>query len=418
MCASMLGTRRSLDEYRGCVGGEQIEEIAALAKPLRGCRMLHVSALPSRSQLIDAVNALVPLLRAVGIVAEWRTIPSKLHQVEVNRTMNHALDGHFVRWTPRMHANWLDYQAIPAGAFSGGYDFVVIHGAELAGTVDTTPRVGEAAGARWIWHCHADLSKVQPDIWDLLSIYVRQYDRTIMCSYDEGAGFSDRCYATVSPNIDPLSPRNCELPRTFVEMVLRQHRLDPERPIALYVLRNGEDPSVTSCNVDGFLMAKERVQGLQLIVLVQGEENDQLAHTHFRHLVGKLGDCPDARLIPVANGVGNVEINALQRAAAVVLEWSDGAELATGALEAMWKARPLVVGVAAAGRLGVEDGRNVCVAHSAEECGDRIASLIESPLKAQAIGKGASEYVRERFLITEVLVAYLTLLRELARQQR
>ncbi len=417
--ASMLGVRRSLDQYRTCVGGQSVEEIAELAKPLRGSRILQLSAMPSRPGVSDTLDSLTSLLRLVGIAAEWRIVPSKPHQIEVYRALNLALSGHFVQWTPQMHATWLNCEGDPSVVLSQSqdYDFIVVHDAELVGMVKAASWIRNTGSARWIWHCHSDSSKAQPDIRDLLSIYARQYHRRISCGQEQRAGFSAHFRFTVPPSIDPLSPRNIDLSPTFVEMVLRQHGLDPQRPIVLYVLRDRQDLSVTSRIVDGFLLAKQQVPGLQLLALVKGEANDRLTHTQYHDLGSKLGDCRDARLVAVANGVGNIEINAFQRAAAVVLEWSDLAEIATDILEPMWKARPVIVGAATAGGLGAEDGRIVCVAHSAQECGDRIVSLIESPSTANAIGQGAREHVRKKFLITRLLYAYLTLLRDLANQE-
>ncbi|MBI2955060.1 MAG: hypothetical protein HYY30_12145 [Chloroflexi bacterium] len=414
MCASMLGMRKSLDEYRTCAGAGSIEEIAELAQHLRGSRILHLSAVPSRPQLFDALNALTPLLQAVGIITEWRTVISKPHQIEVNKALNLALDGHFVQWTPKMHATWLNYRSV---AISPDYDFVVVHDVGLLGMVEAASWISSMGRTRWVWHCHSDLSRAQPDIRDLLAFYARQYHRRIVCGQEQRTELSEDFHITVPPAIDPLSPRNSELSPTFVEMVLRQHGLNPRRPVVLYVLRDRRDLSVTSHIVDGFLLAKQQVPELQFLALVKGEGNDFLTHTHYHHLSGKLNGCRDVRLVSVANGVGNMEINAFQRAAAVVLESNDVGEIATDVLEAMWKARPIVIGAAAASRLGGEDGKNVCVAHSAQEFGHKIVGLIESPSMAKAIGQGAREYVREKFLITRLLHAYLTLLGDLADQE-
>ena len=127
--ASMLGVRRSLDQYRTCVGGQSVEEIAELAKPLRGSRILQLSAMPSRPGVSDTLDSLTSLLRLVGIAAEWRIVPSKPHQIEVYRALNLALSGHFVQWTPQMHMTWLSHDAALADFLSQDYEFVVVHDA-------------------------------------------------------------------------------------------------------------------------------------------------------------------------------------------------------------------------------------------------------------------------------------------------
>lgn len=417
MCASMLGMRRSLSEYSGYVGEGLIEEITRLAWSLEGSRILHLNVVPSRPHVSDTLNALIPLLRDVGIVSDWRTVPTGPRHIELNRALNLALDGHFVPLTARMHSSWLSRQTALADLLSRQHDFVVVHGPELVGIVEVAAANGKVGSAGWIWHCHSDLTHAQPDIRDLLMLYARQYHRTIICTHEQGDDRPTGLHSTVPPTIDPLSPRNCDLSKRSIEVVLKQHGLDPQRPFVLHALHDGRDLGSTSRVADGFLLAKRQVPGLQLLALVKGEENDQRTMAHYCHLVGKLGSHNDMRLVAVSSGIGNVEINAFQRACVALLESSYHEAPATDVLEAMWKGRPIVVGAAAAGRLGAKDGRNVCVADSAEEYGNRIVSLIESPEMAQAIGTAAKKYVREKFLITSLLHAYLILLRDLGQQK-
>ncbi len=65
-----LGTK-SLQDYVPIVGDEVIAEIEELAAPLRGARMVHVNATAFGGGVTEMLYTLVPLMRDVGLDAEW-----------------------------------------------------------------------------------------------------------------------------------------------------------------------------------------------------------------------------------------------------------------------------------------------------------------------------------------------------------
>jgi trehalose synthase len=122
-------------------------------------------------------------------------------------------------------------------------------------------------------------------------------------------------------------------------------------------------------------------------------------------------------LLPMEDGEENAAIvNALQRAADVVVQKSIAEGFGLTVAEAMWKARPVV-----ASRIGgiqdqIEDGVSGVLLddpRDLEAYGAAIRSLLDDPQRAAAMGVAAHERVRDRFLGTHSLIDYLALFERL-----
>ena len=405
--------RRSVDDYRCFVGDALVENLFGVAKPLAGCRVLHLSAVPSRPGLADTVDALTSLLQSVGLTSEWRVVRIKPNRAAANRILNRALDGQFVQWTPELRDLWQSQDDDLAGISSEDYDFVVVHGAEIAGAF--AARISQASRPKWIWHCHSDLSKAQPDVWDFLILQTRWYHSRIVSSLQQDSADIRYLFSTVPPTVDPLGARNLDLPDAFVEMMVRQHGVHPEALIVLSIQRRDQSSGIAFQVAQGFRLAKARIPELQLLVLLVGDEDRQTTLPHAAPTRYGAVEQPDICFVPAGSRSSDAEVNALQRAAVALLDDSDDDGLALNLLEVMWKARPVVTGGAGAVRLGIQGGRNGCVARSAEEYCRAIVDLVKLPGLAAAIGQAAKEHVRDNFLVTRLLSVYLTTLRELAR---
>ena len=76
---------KELDHYRDLVGPEVVDHIETLAKPLQGARVLHLNATAYGGGVAELLATHVPLLRSLGIEAEWQVLHdlvSDSHQQE------------------------------------------------------------------------------------------------------------------------------------------------------------------------------------------------------------------------------------------------------------------------------------------------------------------------------------------------
>src|SRR5262249_14611698 len=123
---------------------------------------------------------------------------------------------------------------------------------------------------------------------------------------------------------------------------------------------------------------------------------------------------PDIHLLSNLDGVGNVEINAFQRAATVVLQKSLREGFGLTISEGLWKGRPVIGGNVGGIPLQIENGVTGYLVNSVEECIDCTLKLMRHPKIAAEIGQRGREVVRHNFLSTANLRNYLRLFNELA----
>jgi trehalose synthase len=111
----------------------------------------------------------------------------------------------------------------------------------------------------------------------------------------------------------------------------------------------------------------------------------------------------DVLLLTSYEGLGSLELGALERLARVVLELSlrEGFDLAP--CEALWKRTPVVGGADGALGLTVRDGVDGFLARDPEELAARLVELVRDPGLAIEMGRSGRERVRERFLVTAAL---------------
>jgi trehalose synthase len=403
---------RSIEDYAELAGRELIDEIVGLVEPLRGTRILHLSGAPSREYQVSTISTLVSMLRDAGLYPEWRVARVRPEQETVNEVLNEALNGRFVHWTHDMAETWTSQEYDHLGISPRDYDFIVVHGVEAAGIVAGTPSFRKASGPKWIWHCHTDVSKVQPDIWHFLTLHTMKYDIRIVSSVDQTSEGSRHPYTYIPLPIDPLSLKNGILPSSFVEIVLQKHRIDPRHPLVLTFIEKDENVGVTARIVEGFRLARKQVPMLQMLMMYVDDGNECQTLRNYKQLSGKA-DVRNLHLIPVPDRLGNISLNAFQRTALAVVEGSQSHDSTTFLLESMWKERPVIVGEKSAASLGIEDGRSGYVARSAEEIGQCLVRLADFDTTARRIGQAAREQIRANYLVTRLLHSYVTMLAEL-----
>src|SRR5437016_13316179 len=91
---------KSLVDYASIVGRSLADEIRTLAEPLRGRRMLHLSATAFGGGVAEIQYTLIPLLNDIGIETEWRVIHGRDEIFDVTKSIHYALPGDPTAQTP------------------------------------------------------------------------------------------------------------------------------------------------------------------------------------------------------------------------------------------------------------------------------------------------------------------------------
>jgi trehalose synthase len=415
----MLGTvpltPKALDDYRAVIGDERVDEIRHLAAPLAGARVLHLNATSFGGGVAELLATLVPLMNNVGLLADWQVIRGADEFYQVTKAMHNSLQGMFVDWSPEMRDIWLSYNRLNAELFDEQYDFVIIHDPQPAAlrTLLLELRPDCAAG-NWVWRCHIDLTDAQVQTWELLKRYVGAFDGAIFTAAEyvkEDLDGPKRFI--VPPAIDPLSPKNIDLPDDTWHEILGRYGVDHERPIIAQISRF--DPWKDPLGViEAYRIVKREHPDLQLVLVASMAHDDPEGWAWYERTVRRAGEDFDIHILSNLNGVGNLEVNAFQRTARVVIQKSTREGFGLVVSEALWKRRPVVAGKVGGIPLQLIDGETGYLVNNTEECADRVSDLLHDDALADRMGASGRDFVRDHFLITRYLRDYLRIFHTLA----
>jgi trehalose synthase len=404
-------TTRPLDAYRPLVGDAEIERIRTLAAPFAGARVLHLNATASGGGVAELLATLVPLMRAVGLDAEWRTLRCADGFFAVTKAMHNALQGADLPLTGEMRAVWERHTRENARDLEGSYDLIIVHDPQPAGIRAMLDR--QSSGA-WVWRCHIDLTTSDPAAWDFLRPYLTGYDAAVF-SMPEYAkrDLTGPQIAVIPPSIDPLSPKNAALPHERVRAIVRDYGIDPDRPLLVQVSRF--DPWKDPLGViAAYRTVKRAIPDVQLALLGALATDDPEGREWHDEAVRTAGGDADIAILSNLDGISDVEVNAFQRAASVCIQKSLREGFGLTVAEALHKGRPVVAGDAGGIRAQIEDGVSGFLVRSVEECAQRCLQILRDPALGERLGQAGRARVRERFLSTAELRRHLELLRAVA----
>ncbi len=402
---------KDLVDYEEVAGVEAIERIRALAEPFRGARVLHINATAYGGGVAELLSTHVPLLRSLGIEAEWQVIHGSDEFFAVTKAVHNALQGGAeVKWTAQMQKVYLEKVLENALLLSGEWDFVIAHDPQPAAMLSFLGDAGvNLPETKWIWRCHIDLTDARPDVWEFFRPYVERHDASVW-TMDQfiPASLQMKNIITAPPCIDPLSVKNLDLPDPFVHEICKQYGIDTKRPIVCQVSRY--DPWKDPVGViEAFHTVRAEVPDAQLVLAGSMATDDPEGFHVWEQVEAKRDGDRDIHLLSNIQQVGNVQINAFQRAAEVVIQKSLREGFGLTVAEGLWKGRPVIGGRAGGIVLQIREGQDGFLVDSVEECAARTIELLANPEKADAMGVSGKEHVRQNFLSTRELEDWLVL---------
>jgi trehalose synthase len=406
---------KDLPDYAGAVGVDVVDRILRLAEPLRGARVLHLNATAYGGGVAELLATHVPLLRSVGLDADWQVMQGSDQFFGVTKNVHNALQGADIEWTQEMQKIYLEKVLDNALLFEGEYDFVVVHDPQPAALLTfLRDRLGsKVKNTKWIWRCHIDLTNANAEVWEFFRPFVEAHDASVWTMPEFVPATLDMARVVQAPPcIDPLSVKNLELAMPFCRELAKQYGVDVHRPIVCQVSRF--DPWKDPVGViEAFRIVRERVPDAQLLLAGSMATDDPEGFKVWEDTEAARGGDRDIYLLSNLHQVGSVQVNAFQRIANVVIQKSLREGFGLTVSEALWKGRPVVGGRAGGIKLQIRDGYDGYLVDSIEECAQRTIDLLADPVGADALGAQGREHVRDNFLSTRELEDWLRLFTEL-----
>lgn len=401
---------KSLADYATIATRGLMDEIRALSEPLRGKRVVHLSATAFGGGVAEINYTLIPLMADAGLDVEWRIIQGADEFYDVTKTIHNALQGDPTGVTDEQKEIFRRRQTANAEAFADEYDFVIVHDPQPVGMIDSFPD----SGAKWIWRFHIDMSTPNRDVLDFLLPSIRRYDAAIFHLPEyvpRTVGMPD-CFIW-PPAIDPLAPKNMALSPEDAAYIVDQFGIDIARPLITQVSRF--DPWKDPLGViDAYRVVKERYPGVQLALVGSMAHDDPEGWDYYNRTVAHAGGDPDIFILSNLNNVGSVEVNAFQVHSRAVVQKSIREGFGLTVAEALWKSRPTVAGRVGGIVVQIEDGVSGWLVDSPEQCAAACLEILDDPQAARERALVGKEHVRRHFLTPRLLRDWLALFNRLS----
>jgi trehalose synthase len=398
---------KSLADYTHIVGRPLVEEIRELAEPLKGRRVVHLSATAFGGGVSEILYTLVPLMRDVGLEVEWQVIYGREEFFNATKIMHNALQGNPQDLTEDQWATWSQYNEMNARELSRGWDVCIVHDPQPAALYKLVPE--KARG--WVWRCHIDVSTPNPATMERLLPFIEGYPQSLFHVRDYVPAGMNGGVNIVPPAIDPLAPKNMALSLEDSVFVCKQFGIDTARPMICQVSRF--DPWKDPLGViDAYRIVKADLPEVQLALVGSMASDDPEGWDFYNSTLTHADGDPDIHILNNFNNVGAIEVNAFQSLAEVVVQKSTREGFGLTVSEALWKGRPFIGGNVGGIPLQVVDGESGYLVDNVDDCAARILDILRDPTLGKTLGLRGKEHVRAHFLTPRYLRDYLKIFHE------
>jgi trehalose synthase len=401
MTEVLAATRIPLENYAAVVGAGEIEELRALAKPLRGRSIEMINSTAVGGGVAEILNRLVPLAEELDLGIRWDVMQGAEEFFDVTKSFHNALHGEPYGSRPKDFEIFLSYNERNRACLPRDAEFMVIHDPQPAALIEGRP----PGTNHWVWRCHIDLSHPNRAVWDFLERFVTRYDAAMFSSPEFSRQLSIPQYLFY-PAIDPLSEKNCPLDSEFIQQVLERHQIDPQRAILTQISRFDrlKDPVGV---IHAYRIVK-RYFDCQLVLAGGSASDDPEGALVLKDVRRAAEHDPDIKILELP-AWAPLEVNALQRASTIVVQKSLREGFGLTVSEALWKKKPVVASAVGGIPTQIIHKHTGLLAHSVEGTAYQIRFLLSHPEIAAKLGEHGHEHVKENFLITQKLKRYLAL---------
>ena len=400
-------------QYANLIPPGQFHDLVSLATELRGLRFVHANSTAFGGGVAEILQSLVPFMNALGVATERVVVsPTEPQFFQVTKRIHNLLQGAEGSLSPQeldVYFRCIGEVAEEIQQRSLEADVWFMHDPQLLPLASLLPK--QAKELRY-WVCHIDLTAPNAQTLAALSPLSRDYD---------GLAFSLPNFVPASlkdgppvfitpPAIDPLTAKNSPMAREEALGIVAAMGIDPARPLVTQVSRFDywKDPWGV---IDAYRRARQEVSGLQLALLgLSQAADDPEALEVLNSVTEYAGGDPDVHTFFYPNDLPDAIdriVNAFQTASLVIIQKSTREGFGLTVAEAMWKGRAVIGGNVGGIRMQIEDGVNGYLVDSVQECGLRMAQLLQDDDLRDSLGVAAREQVSRQFLLPRLALDYL-----------
>ncbi len=245
------------------------------------------------------------------------------------------------------------------------------------------------------WRAHLDFSNGNKKLISFLKPYMEAYD---LCLFSMPTFFPKITapMRSLMPSIDPLSDKNKPLTKDEVDAVYKKYKIPRNKKIILQLGRFDaiKDPLGV---LDVFAEVKKEFDVALVLAGYEIDKSEDAAETH-RQTLDKAAEMKDVYVLMLEHN--DIEINALQRGADIVLQKSIKEGFGLSVTEALWKERAVVASDVGGLPMQVVDGVTGLLCNSKQGCATQLKKLLRTPAYGAELGRAGRQNVKDNFLTT------------------
>lgn len=395
---------KKIDDYKQFMSERSFNELIKVSESIKGS-LQHVNATYVGGGVAEILQSMLPLMQDLGIYTEWNVIKGEKDYYDVTKAFHNMLHDKNIK-------PYISYDEMfnifdrcnKYNCDNMDMDFTnnFIHDPQPIGLIKDRDNYDGA----WMWRCHIDVSDPNPIIWSFLNDYLKYYDESIY-SMSHFAPNSNVPQHIIRPSIDPLTDKNISLSDPEIDKVLDKFEVTRDKPTIVQVSRFDRLKDMPA-TIKAYQKVKEKID-CQLIIAGGVASDDPEGMEVYNEIKDIAGDDKDVHLLLGNPPFTEIEINALQSCADVIVQKSLKEGFGLVVTEAMWKGKVVIGGNTGGIPAQIINEKTGFLVSDIDQLTYRIFDTLKHPNTAKRIEINAHEYVKENFLITRHIRDYLEL---------
>jgi trehalose synthase len=347
----------------------------------------------------EILEHMVPLLNQLGVDARWNVIDGSDEFFEVTKKFHNALHGKREKISPQDFALFSEVTERNLKEMSFYGDIIFVHDPQPVGLIAKKKDIGK----KWLWRCHIDVSNPDKKVWKFLRSFIVDYDAAVFSAPNFAQQLPIPQFL-ITPSIDPLSDKNKELGPDIINSVLKKYGLVSDKPMITQISRFDrlKDPLGV---IEAFEMVRKGID-CQLVLAGGTATDDPECAEVLDEVKRQAEGNPDIHVLLVPPE-SDIDINALQRAATIIIQKSLKEGFGLTISEALWKAKPVVASAVGGIPLQIKNKLTGLLCYTVEGAAYALRQLLSNPEYANRLGQNGKEHVKQNFLITGHLKNYM-----------
>jgi len=382
-----------ISQYEKLVGKNVLNELRLLARKLKGRSIQYIHFPYGNKNVAAMLSRLVQHMNELGVRASYDTIEADDSLLKVTNIFNSALYGNQVTLTTEIFQEFIRAGERITSKTKLYGDTIFVH--DLHSILLIKKKY--SYGSRWLWRCHVDISQPDREVWQFLKTFIDGYDASVFSAPRYVRQLSNPQFL-IFPSIDPFSERNRDLSGGEIKKTAGKYGIDIKKPIIMHV--SGYSYIHDPMSLIEIYRLVKKYTGCQLI-LAGGKPKGVEAEKLLSAIKEKAGKDPDIKIL--AEDISDIDINALQRLADVVVQRSDRECFSLNVTEALWKEKPVVASVAGGMQLQIVHNYSGLLSRTIRGCAMHIRLLLNNPGLRTRMGKNGKEQVKRNFISTRHL---------------